>query len=103
MLRELRSHDSCFKNPENLRWNPVSKRFAGAGVKAEEEEDQDVVADNTGTVDGGGGGKDVGETAGKQNQPRLLTKENPIGVGIYGQICLAAKSYQSALCEWLAA
>lgn len=30
---------------------------------------------------------------------KLPTKANPVNVAVYGQILLAAKSYQSALCE----
>ena len=37
---------------------------------------------------------------GAAGAPRLPVKENPVGVAVYGQICLAAKSYQSAICAW---
>ncbi|GJF00510.1 TPR-like protein [Phanerochaete sordida] len=83
MLRELRSYDAALKNPDALRWNPVLKRY-GAGTKAEEDDDADALDAPRDEPDAGGA-------------PRLPSKENPIGVTIYGQICLAAKSYQSAI------
>ncbi|EKM52010.1 uncharacterized protein PHACADRAFT_150922 [Phanerochaete carnosa HHB-10118-sp] len=87
MLRELRSYDSALKNPDALRWNPILKRY-GVGTKAEEEEDADVLE---------GASRDESESAGGSGAPKLPSKESPIGVTIYGQICLAAKSYQSAI------
>lgn len=89
MLRELRAYDMALKNPDALRWNPTLKRF-GAGTKAEEDDDADVLdGANREESESGGGGA-----------PGLPSKENPIGVAIYGQICLAAKSYQSAICKY---
>ncbi|KAI0696177.1 TPR-like protein [Cytidiella melzeri] len=90
MLRDLRANDTALKNPDTLRWNPVTKRY-GTGTKAEEEDDQDVPESVPVSE------KFVGGTSLGVHQPKLPTKENPIGVAIYGQICLAAKSYQSAL------
>ena len=87
LLREVRSNDAALKNPDALKWNPVLKRY-GAGGKVDEEE-EDVGAEPNVNV------PDAGES---QPRPRLPTKENPVGVALYGQICLAAKSYQSALC-----
>lgn len=92
MLRELKSYDTALKTPETLRWNNVTKRY-GIGTKAEEDDDQDVP--EVATRDG----DTQSTTQQPSSQPRLPTKENPVGVAIYGQICLAAKSYQSALCK----
>jgi general transcription factor 3C polypeptide 3 (transcription factor C subunit 4) len=94
MLRELRSSDAALKNPDSLRWNPATKRY-GAGTKADDDDEQDA-AD---TIQAGRS-KDAGDVSPSVPQPRLPTKENPVIVAVYGQICLAAKSYQSALCEW---
>ncbi|KAF8631751.1 hypothetical protein AX15_002207 [Amanita polypyramis BW_CC] len=101
LFREMKMADAAVKNPELLRWNPVNKRYAlatqgkspgtgGGGVGGEEEDvgedDVDDVATGTGSI----GGEVVGA-------PKIPTKHNPIIVTIYGQICIAARSYQSAI------
>ena len=86
LLREVRANDAALRNPEALRWNPVNKRY-GTGGKVEDE-DEDAA-----------GEPGAGVSDESQPRPRLPTKENPVGVALYGQICLAAKSYQSALCK----
>ncbi|KAI0339047.1 TPR-like protein [Trametopsis cervina] len=91
MLREVRANDTALKNPESLRWNPVLKRY-GVGAKVEEDDD-----DQDALEMGPSGSKEIGEAPGGGPKPRPPTKENPNGVALYGQICLAAKSYQSAL------
>lgn len=70
----------------------MTKRFGGVSTKVDDDDEQDA------QENAASGGKDGGDAAGG-NQSRLPTKENPVCVAIYGQICLAAKSYQSALCE----
>lgn len=87
MLRELRSGDTALKSPESLRWNPVLKRF-GVGARGEDDDDADA-------LDAGAASREDAP------RPRLPTKENPVPVAVYGQICLASKSYQSAICEWV--
>lgn len=88
LLREVKANDTALKNPEALKWNPVLKRY-GVGNKVDDDED-DAGAEPTPVT----GVQD----AEVQPRPPLPTKENPVGVALYGQICLAAKSYQSALC-----
>ncbi len=92
LLRELRSGDAALKNPGALKWNGTTKRFglSGSGLKVEDDDEEEPPAPSA----SGGSGLTAAE------QPKLPTKENPIGVAVYGQICLAAKSYQSALCEF---
>lgn len=85
LLRDIKGNDAALKTPEVLRWNAVLKRY-GVGTKAEDDEDD------------GAGAEPAAETDSTSSRPRLPTKENPVGVALYGQICLAAKSYQSALC-----
>ncbi|KAG5653250.1 hypothetical protein H0H81_001507 [Sphagnurus paluster] len=88
LFREMKLADLAVKNPEVLRWNPLNKRYAPtAAVKTEpgdgaEEDAADAVP---AAVE-----KDVKVT-------EIPTKYNPIIVTIYGQICIAAKSYQSAI------
>ena len=84
LLRELRAYDTAVKSPESLRWNPTLHRFSVAGAKAEDDD----AAESAGDAPEG------------ERRVRLPSKENPIGVALYGQICLAAKSYQSAICKF---
>ena len=95
MLRELKSADVALKSPESLRWNPTFKRY-GASTKTEDDDDQEQGQD---LLDPGKEPEVSVETSHHGVRPRLPTKENPVGVAVYGQICLAARSYQSALCE----
>lgn len=92
MLREIRSVDTALKSPESLRWNPTLRRY-GIGTTSGENNDGDE----------GDADKDEAQatTAAGQSteQPKLPSKSNPIIVALYGQLCLALKSYQSALCK----
>jgi general transcription factor 3C polypeptide 3 (transcription factor C subunit 4) len=85
--------DAALKNKDFLRWNPLNKRYAPVTPsKAGEADDADEVEDEV--TEG-----PVGE---KVELPPTPTKNNPIVVTVYGQICIAAKSYQSAICAFLA-
>lgn len=68
------------------------------------------VADgDDGGVDDGEGDDDVPDDVGSVNGqekekntaaiPDTPSKDNPFTVAVYGQICIAAKSYQSAICS----
>ncbi|KAG6843906.1 hypothetical protein H0H87_011895, partial [Tephrocybe sp. NHM501043] len=91
LFREMKLADVAVRNPEVLRWNALNKRYAmTATVKAEpgdEEDAEDAEPTTAGATD-----KD-----GKDGKLEIPTKFNPIIVAIYGQICIAAKSYQSAI------
>ena len=90
MLRELKTNDIAVKNPEQLKWAPASRRYAlstKVGVDDAAEEDDDIA-------------DDVDPTNEKVNAPRILSKHNPVTIAVYGQICMAAKSYQSAICAF---
>ncbi len=79
--------DAAVKNPETLRWNQANKRHATINQsKAEDDDVEDEAGGNAETDNG------------KGPIPELPTKQNPVIVAIYGQICIAAKSYQSAIC-----
>lgn len=83
--------DTAVKNPDVLRWNPLNKRYAPtATVKVDPgevgEDDVDDAEPATSTEKDGA-------------LVEIPTKNNPIIVAIYGQICIAAKSYQSAICK----
>lgn len=88
LLREIRLADAALKKPDAIRWNTTLRRYGlgtskGGDVDDVDEEDE---APREGSV-------------ASSEKARLPTKANPVNVAVYGQICLAAKSYQSALCE----
>ncbi|EPS96052.1 hypothetical protein FOMPIDRAFT_1151328 [Fomitopsis schrenkii] len=86
LLREIRLADAALKKPDAIRWNTTLRRYGlgtskGGDVDDVDEEDE---APREGSV-------------ASSEKARLPTKANPVNVAVYGQICLAAKSYQSAL------
>lgn len=93
--------DAAVKDPGSLKWNPVNKRYAlasqgkasSAGVTCGADEDDARDDDVDDVVTGAGG-----ESQEIVGAPKIPTKHNPIIVTIYGQICIAARSYQSAIC-----
>jgi len=106
LFREMKLSDTAVKHPEVLKWNNTNKRYAptgGTGRKGGVAEDdgedgaEDDVDENDMVVDtphpSTSGDKGFG-------RPQLPTKSNPVIITIYGQICIAAKSYQSAICKW---
>jgi len=94
LFREMKLLDLAIKNPDALKWNPVNKRYAptstgkkSADVQDEPDEDSD------------GGPEDTAVSASSPEKLALPTRNNPLVVAIYGQMCVAAKSYQSAICK----
>ncbi|KAF8332446.1 hypothetical protein F5887DRAFT_996848 [Amanita rubescens] len=98
LFREIKMADAAVKDPGSLKWNPINKRYASAlqgktsGMGAGEEEDagEDDV-DDAAACAGGGESQEI------DGAPKIPAKHNPIIVTIYGQICIAARSYQSAI------
>ena len=90
LLRELKVSDVAVKNRDALRWNATLRRYGPAGASSRAEEPDEALEDH---VDGA---KDETNGAGAL----VPTKDNPVNVALYGQLCLASRSYQSALCEW---
>ncbi|KAL0945283.1 hypothetical protein HGRIS_000791 [Hohenbuehelia grisea] len=88
MLREMKLSDAALKNPESLRYHAALRRWAPVQGKAGEDDDDDEPVGDTSKQDGEGS---------SDGGPRLPTKPNPMLVAIYGQLCVAAKSYQSAI------
>ncbi|KAI1783533.1 TPR-like protein [Ganoderma leucocontextum] len=86
LLRETRLADAAVNNPDALRFNTAQRRYGLPGsVKA----DPDEAADED---------EDVESSAvAELEKSKLPTKPNPLNVAVYGQILLAARSYQSAL------
>ena len=109
LFREMKLSDTAVKHPEVLKWNNINKRYAptatgggtsrkgGAADDDGEDGAEDDVDENDMIVDTPHPG-DKG--FGKDGRPQLPTKSNPVIITIYGQICIAAKSYQSAICTW---
>jgi general transcription factor 3C polypeptide 3 (transcription factor C subunit 4) len=96
----MKLSDTAVKHPEMLKWNPLNKRYAPTGTKATEQEqdddeDNEVVARDVTTTPT----PVPGEM--KSGLPPIPTTFNPVIITIYGQICIAAKSYQSAICWFL--
>lgn len=92
MFREMKLADMAVRTPEVLRWNPLNKRYAATGtIKSDPGDGADEDADDA---------EPVAHTEKDTKVLEIPTKHNPIIVAIYGQICIAAKSYQSAICEF---
>lgn len=62
------------------------------GGKAAVEEDEDDAAEDP---------VPVGEIHTPSDIPKPPSKPNPIILALYGQFCITAKSYQSAICRLL--
>ena len=102
LFREIKMADAAVKDPGLLKWNPVNKRYAlasqgkasstGVAGRVDEDDARDDDVDDVATGAGGGESKEI------VGAPKIPTKHNPIIVTIYGQICIAAWSYQSAIC-----
>lgn len=92
IFREVKIWDMGANNPDALRYVAGLKRWAiNTGTAKTAEEDGEDVADE---VKGPGG-----EMVRKPDLP-TSGKGNPLLVALYGQICISAKSYQSAICEF---
>jgi general transcription factor 3C polypeptide 3 (transcription factor C subunit 4) len=97
LFREMKLSDTAVKNPDILKWIPLNKRYAptGQGKSTDPDEGDDDGEDNDrGSLENESTAQD------KFKRPEIPTKENPVIVTIYGQICIAAKSYQSAICTF---
>lgn len=108
LFREMKLSDAAVKHPDTLRLNPLNKRWAytsGSGATAKgddgdvgEDDDMDIDAESAHDQSTAGNRLQQESTAGTADSNNLPTKQNPVIVTIYGQICIAAKSYQSAIC-----
>lgn len=101
LFREMKLADTAVRMPEVLKWNALNKRYAPTlQMKAEAEDEAEdvegVAGAGTGLGEKDGSVAGAGAGAGTATV-EIPTKNNPIIVAIYGQICIAAKSYQSAI------
>ncbi|KAF8575754.1 TPR-like protein [Ramaria rubella] len=88
--REVRLIDSVVKGKE-VRWNPHTRRYTQVGTEEGEKDDGKDEADEA--------PEETGPASGLVENaiPQKPTKNNPIMVCIYGQLCVAARSYQSGI------
>ncbi|KAG2139828.1 uncharacterized protein EDB93DRAFT_1241934 [Suillus bovinus] len=93
-LRELRIHDAAVKTPELMKWNPVGRKYNVSSSGKEEPSKVDEEVDEEAEIPG-----PMESNATEKTAVRMPTKNNPIIVTLYGQMSLAAKSYQSAICK----
>ncbi|KAH9893442.1 TPR-like protein [Cubamyces lactineus] len=87
LLRETRLADAAVRDPESLRYNTAQRRYGLVGTSG--KGDPDDVQDDEDEVEA--------PAITELEKAKLPTKPNPLNVAVYGQILLAAKSYQSAL------
>lgn len=100
LFREMKLSDTAVKHPEMLKWNPLNKRYAPTGSKATEQEQEEEEDNDEVTQDATIGSSTAAPTSApdtKSGLPPIPTAFNPVIITIYGQICIAAKSYQSAI------
>ncbi|KAJ6511189.1 TPR-like protein [Mycena sanguinolenta] len=92
--REMKMFDIAVNNPEALIWSPQNKRFSTKSVGGADgfEDDEDGSEEDQNPA-----------TSGRRKKlraprlPDIATKPNPVVLGLYGQMCLVSKSYQSAI------
>ncbi|KAF9034867.1 hypothetical protein BJ165DRAFT_1533893 [Panaeolus papilionaceus] len=98
LFMEMKRSDTAVKNLRILRWHgryaATATTGGGAGKKKTEDGDEDDEAPEPTA-----GGRGVSAKTNAEGIPRIPTKENPVIVVIYRQICVATKSYQSAIRE----
>jgi len=94
LFREMKLWDAAVHSPETIKWSTLNKRYAPlVSTKSGDggpDDDDDAVESNP-----------APSLPGKSKIPDLPSKDNPLIVTLYGQLCIAAKSYQSAICEFI--
>ncbi|KAF7318926.1 hypothetical protein HMN09_00228400 [Mycena chlorophos] len=86
IARDMRLAHVAATNPEQIRWFSHSKRF-GTTNSSKGDDDDDAQADDAGAAASSNSG----------TLPEVAKKLNPVIITLYGQMCVAAKSYQSAI------
>ncbi|KAJ6468532.1 TPR-like protein [Mycena vitilis] len=99
--RELKMFDAAANNPESLVWSLQNKRFSTksiGGADAEDENEEQEWAEQGENED-----RKPGIATGRRKRqraprlPEIAKTPNPIVLALYGQMCLVAKSFQSAM------
>lgn len=101
LFREMKVADTAVKNPEMMKWNPLNKRYAPTAQNKPGDPDDVIDDDAEDIAREEGASAETDAVNNRENLPEIPTKNNPLLVAIYGQICIAAKSYQSAICRFL--
>ncbi|KAJ7892735.1 TPR-like protein [Mycena olivaceomarginata] len=83
--REMRMSHATVKTPELVHWNKQGKRFSIPESKMEEAADDDDASEPDESVDDA------------HPLPDAARKPNPLITALYGQMCVSAKSFQSAI------
>ena len=91
----MKLSDAGDKNPGILNWIPLNKRCPPTGQAKSTDPDE---GDDDGEDNDRASLENESTAHDKFKRPEIPTKENPVIVTFYGQICIAAKSYQSAIC-----
>ncbi|KXN83202.1 Transcription factor tau subunit sfc4 [Leucoagaricus sp. SymC.cos] len=99
LFREMKLSDTAVKHPEMLKWNPLNKRYAPTGTRATEQDQEDEEVNDYIARDGEAASTPAAASVfdSKSSLPPIPTVFNPVIITMYGQICIAAKSYQSAI------
>ncbi|KAH7911471.1 hypothetical protein BJ138DRAFT_1237800 [Hygrophoropsis aurantiaca] len=97
ILRELRLQDIATKNPETLKWSVITRRYTVPATKSNEGGDSAKPNEGDEGVDDEVDEPALEDNASDKKMLPMPTKNNPVPIALYGQIALAAKSYQSAL------
>lgn len=87
--REMRMSHATVKTPELVHWYKQGKRFSIPDSKMEEAADDEDASEADESVDDA------------HPLPDAARKPNPLITALYGQMCVSAKSFQSAICELL--
>ncbi|KAJ7064882.1 hypothetical protein C8F01DRAFT_778362 [Mycena amicta] len=83
--RDMRLANLACTAPDQLKWAPRGKRFWTLTSKADEDDEGEAPDESLPTA------------AGTRTLPDFAKKPNPVIVALYGQMCVTAKSYQSAI------
>ncbi|EGN99637.1 hypothetical protein SERLA73DRAFT_159861 [Serpula lacrymans var. lacrymans S7.3] len=99
LFREIKLNDAAIKKPDTLKWNATGGRYVLTTSKAVEGEDMAKLNEGEDMLEEEGEEVLAEEPtdADKNKHPRIPIKDNPMIVAVYGQVCIAAKSYQSAI------
>ncbi|KAF7360402.1 hypothetical protein MVEN_00770100 [Mycena venus] len=86
MYREMKMSHMTVKTPDLVRWVNQMKRFSLPAAQMEEAADDDDA-----------GGPEEPAVGDAHPLPDAARKSNPVITALYGQMCVSAKSYQSAI------
>ncbi|KAJ6611013.1 TPR-like protein [Mycena sp. CBHHK59/15] len=95
MYREMKLSYVAAKTPEMVKWVSAIKRFSLPNAKAGEQDEGND--DEDGGLPDDAPPKDPATANDVHALPEASRKPNPVLAVLYGQMCVAAKSYQSSI------